>query len=483
MRALVITKQNLRAATVMGFFLSLGCAARPPRTADGQLAALIPEASSTMEMRLKVQPDPLVLTRVAATARALGFEPQQSDNEVRISSPNGGDVVVSERDSEGMVLALQGGADDAIHREELTAFARAFDAAAGPTADAFLRRLRWALKVTWSPPAFLLTEDPSRERYGTNPRTVGMDLVFDTNGRITAAQIDRTSGIPSLDSHVETAFRTLTALGPVPEKLVRRGQVSIDLRVELAELPNGTALVAARAARGEAHADAEPMSQERQLRERQRLLAALDTRKSAIRLCYEDERAFNSKLKGSLIARLQIDDAGRVTHADASGNSTLQSEPLEECVLSALRSMVFSVPPDAQAMTLEYTIDFPNVQVASGSLVEDQILRVFRDARPRIKNCYERELAEQPSLSGRATATLAVDSRGRVAATALRSSSLNEVNVEQCVLDVVQTLVFPKPQGGLAVVEYPMNFDHSTQPDSAFEKRNAPPAKRVTSKK
>ena len=148
-----------------------------------------------MELRLKLQPDPQTMARVAAALRTLGYQAESNAESVAVPSNEGGALVVVTRADGAMFVTLQGGSDDDPHRKELLFLARSLDAAAGPNPDAFLRRLRWALKAKWTPPSFLLDEDPRRERYGSNPRSVGLALRFDGNGQITDLDIDRTSGI------------------------------------------------------------------------------------------------------------------------------------------------------------------------------------------------------------------------------------------------------------------------------------------------
>ncbi len=74
--------------------------------------------------------------------------------------------------------------------------------------------------------------------------------------------------------------------------------------------------------------------------------------------------------------------------------------------------------------------------------------------------CYEREInSETPGLSGRVSTTFVIGPRGRVTRTGIRSSSLENVNVERCILKVIQRIQFPIPRGaGIVQVNYPFKF-------------------------
>ncbi len=77
----------------------------------------------------------------------------------------------------------------------------------------------------------------------------------------------------------------------------------------------------------------------------------------------------------------------------------------------------------------------------------------------RIRQCYQRELQRHPELTGRVTVWFLIAPDGRVERTRLRESTMNNILVEDCIVDEVQSMTFSKPQAGKSVpVSFPFNF-------------------------
>lgn len=91
-----------------------------------------------------------------------------------------------------------------------------------------------------------------------------------------------------------------------------------------------------------------------------------------------------------------------------------------------------------------------------GSLDKDIIRRVIKQALPKIRYCYEKELVADASLQGTVTAKFVISPTGAVI-----SSSAAGINasIEGCIAAVVKQLQFPAPTGGGSVsVSYPFTF-------------------------
>jgi TonB family protein len=97
--------------------------------------------------------------------------------------------------------------------------------------------------------------------------------------------------------------------------------------------------------------------------------------------------------------------------------------------------------------------------IMMGSLDKEIIRRVIRRSLARVKYCYERQLAKNPSLAGKLVVGFTIQPDGTVTGALVKSSTIGDVEVGQCVVKVVKALKFPKPAGGgVVIVTYPFNF-------------------------
>lgn len=101
----------------------------------------------------------------------------------------------------------------------------------------------------------------------------------------------------------------------------------------------------------------------------------------------------------------------------------------------------------------------PGRTIIKGSLSKAEIGRVIRRNLARFKYCYEKQLNANPNLSGKISVYFTIAPTGAVAQASVRETSMNEANVENCVVKVMRSLKFPKPRGGgIVVVTYPFVF-------------------------
>jgi len=97
----------------------------------------------------------------------------------------------------------------------------------------------------------------------------------------------------------------------------------------------------------------------------------------------------------------------------------------------------------------------------SGRLPPDTIQRVVRQNHPRFRLCYEKGLMTNPNLTGRVGVRFVIGSDGRVTHVADAGSDLPDPSVVSCVSRAFYDIGFPKPEGGIVTVVYPIVF----QPD------------------
>jgi len=91
----------------------------------------------------------------------------------------------------------------------------------------------------------------------------------------------------------------------------------------------------------------------------------------------------------------------------------------------------------------------------SKSLVGEYLGRYWS----QFKWCYSRELDKDPNLYGKVTVTFTISKGGRVSEASVLNSSMNDLNVESCVLRTIRRINFPPPDGGgEVIVTYPFLF-------------------------
>jgi hypothetical protein len=83
-----------------------------------------------------------------------------------------------------------------------------------------------------------------------------------------------------------------------------------------------------------------------------------------------------------------------------------------------------------------------------GGLTAAEILKVVRSRKNAIGNCYERELQRQKGLGGKVVLTWRILSSGAVEGARVRSTTLRNGRVEDCIVRQIQGLRFPQPRGG-----------------------------------
>lgn len=104
------------------------------------------------------------------------------------------------------------------------------------------------------------------------------------------------------------------------------------------------------------------------------------------------------------------------------------------------------------------TVKMKNPEV-SGSLDKRIIQKVVRQHHGELRACYEREVAKVKGLSGTVTVVWLISPQGAVTKVFLKSSTIKNKNVENCVANSIKFWRFPAPKGGGAVsVEYPFDF-------------------------
>jgi hypothetical protein len=92
----------------------------------------------------------------------------------------------------------------------------------------------------------------------------------------------------------------------------------------------------------------------------------------------------------------------------------------------------------------------------SGRLEPEDIRRVVREHFQPLRQCYLTGLVTNAKLTGKLIARLVIDREGKVSHVADGGSDIADEEVRTCALKTFYRLRFPRPQGGIVTVNYPV---------------------------
>ena len=91
-------------------------------------------------------------------------------------------------------------------------------------------------------------------------------------------------------------------------------------------------------------------------------------------------------------------------------------------------------------------VELVKISATQGLLKED-VRKAVKQQIPSLEMCYRKALGRKPDIQGEATFQVVVDSKGRVTKVGLASGKLKDKTLEQCILQTIKELTFPKPEG------------------------------------
>ncbi len=100
----------------------------------------------------------------------------------------------------------------------------------------------------------------------------------------------------------------------------------------------------------------------------------------------------------------------------------------------------------------------PQAIRGEGTLDRSEIQKVVNAHLYQIQGCYERQLARDPSLSGKIFFDWVIGLSGGVSSVRVGRSTIQSVETMTCIQAVIQGWKFPPPQGGTVTVTYPFAF-------------------------
>ncbi|NCG20574.1 MAG: AgmX/PglI C-terminal domain-containing protein [Rhodobacterales bacterium] len=116
--------------------------------------------------------------------------------------------------------------------------------------------------------------------------------------------------------------------------------------------------------------------------------------------------------------------------------------------------------PETDAIQAPASPDEPTPRL--GALSSHSIDDGIREAIPEIRDCYLETLAEIPELEGRLKVKFTIEEHegsGWVKDVSVAEADFDDVPLEDCIMDVMETVEFEPPDGGVVLVSYPFFFE------------------------
>lgn len=116
-------------------------------------------------------------------------------------------------------------------------------------------------------------------------------------------------------------------------------------------------------------------------------------------------------------------------------------------------------PTNAEVPALGVDTTMFNGKQVRGRLAPERIRSVVVEHLELFAKCYDEGRRASPKLQGKVTVKFEIDPNGIVTKSADARSDLPDAVVVQCVVDAYRTLRFPKPDGGVVTVYFPLIFN------------------------
>jgi len=100
----------------------------------------------------------------------------------------------------------------------------------------------------------------------------------------------------------------------------------------------------------------------------------------------------------------------------------------------------------------------PRSVEVQGQLDRSEIQKVVNDHLHEVQGCYERQLVKDPALAGKIVSEWVITPAGTVGAVKIKSSSVRNNEVANCIQAALKRWKFPQPKGGSVTVTYPFVF-------------------------
>lgn len=97
--------------------------------------------------------------------------------------------------------------------------------------------------------------------------------------------------------------------------------------------------------------------------------------------------------------------------------------------------------------------------IVLGALDTADIAKVIQPKLAKVEACYVKARKARPELAGKVVLKFVISARGTVDSTAIKSTTLGDAAVEECLAKTIGALKFPAPRGGgIVIVSWPFTF-------------------------
>jgi hypothetical protein len=98
--------------------------------------------------------------------------------------------------------------------------------------------------------------------------------------------------------------------------------------------------------------------------------------------------------------------------------------------------------------------------IVLGALDQSLIQQVIKRHMAQLRYCYQKQLTNDPGLSGKVVIKFVISKDGDVSSADVQSSTMNDSKVEECISGRFMRFVFPEPKGGgIVIVKAPLIFE------------------------
>lgn len=138
----------------------------------------------------------------------------------------------------------------------------------------------------------------------------------------------------------------------------------------------------------------------------------------------------------------------------ASIDSDIADPSVTRCVRDVILLMNFP-PPKVEIAKISYPFFFrkPRTGLSQGS-----VYNVITGGANDVEQCYRRALTSNPGLARELRVEFVIGTDGTVNSEKIVDSTLNNAQVEDCILGVFSKMKFPAPKGGEVMVTFPFVF-------------------------
>lgn len=93
-----------------------------------------------------------------------------------------------------------------------------------------------------------------------------------------------------------------------------------------------------------------------------------------------------------------------------------------------------------------------------GAVDSASVAKTIKKSSAAVKRCYDKALLANPTLKGKVSVTILINTSGRVESIEISEDTIKDPGVSKCIMGVLKRLRFPKPDGGPASITCPFVF-------------------------